>query len=313
MSRRASRIIHYVNVMFPPAVLVPASILKFYGIYFSFQLIHGVTDLSFNLESASAAITLTTFTLLARVYDELKDAEADMRLGKAGDPRYADRPIVTGAVLVEDIVFFRNILIGILILTNIWLPPMALIGFAVAFLAVWLSSVWFFYPKISESLFLALLTHNPLVLFIQGYVLMFFYSQFPDATFTVEVIPLMIGLWLPMAAWEISRKQRIPEDETDYETYSKMWGWKVASLVPSVIVVMATALLLHSGSVMGLPETWAYVMMGVTVIPILAGLRFRLSPSTKTSHLQPFTEAYILTCDLSIFVAQVVTFGAIWI
>jgi len=298
--------------MFPPAVLIPACILKFYGLYFAFQLLHGVKDLSFGFESISAAITLTTFTLLARVYDELKDAEADMRLGKAGDPRYADRPIVTGAVLVEDIVFFRNVLIGVLILANIWMPKMALIGFAVAFLMVWLSSVWFFYPKISESLLLAFLTHNPLVIFVQFYVLMFFYSQFQDATFTVEVIPLMLALWLPMAAWEISRKQRIPEDETDYETYSRMLGWKVASLVPSVIVVMATALLIRSGTVMGLPKAWVYVMMGVTLIPILAGLRFRLSPSTKTSHLQPFSEAYIVICDLSILVAQVVTFEMIW-
>ena len=300
-------------MMFPPAVLIPLSILKFFMVYFSFQLVHGITDLTFGIECIAGAIALTTFTLLARVYDELKDVEADIRLGKAGDPRYANRPIVTGAVLIEDIVYFRNILIAILVVTNIWLPPIAIAGFIFAFLLIWLSSVWFFYPKISENLFLALLTHNPLVLVMQVYVLGIFYSQYPSAQFTTTLIPLMLGLWLPMAAWEISRKQRIPKDETDYETYSRMWGWKISSLVPSGIFISSTALLLCAGSAMHLPNSWRYVLIAATAIPVAAGGRFRLAPSTKTSHLQPYSEAYIAICDTSILITQVVTFGASWV
>jgi hypothetical protein len=40
---------------------------------------------------------------------------------------------------------------------------------------------------------------------------------------------VIVGLWLPFAAWELSRKIRVPEDETSYRTYSKVLGWKVAS------------------------------------------------------------------------------------
>ena len=61
-----------------------------------------------------------------------------------------------------------------------------------------------------------------------------------------------------------------------------------------------------------LPPVWSWVLLAATLIPIGAGLRFRFFPCTHTSHLQPFSEAYIAACDISIIVAQVLTFGAIW-
>ena len=42
--------------------------------------------------SVRGIATVALFLLLMRLYDELKDAETDMQLGRAGDPLYRDRP-----------------------------------------------------------------------------------------------------------------------------------------------------------------------------------------------------------------------------
>ncbi len=122
MATTASRIWNYVNVMAPPAALIPAGIIKFLALYLGFQALTGKTELNISPGAWAGAVTMVLLILLTRVYDEFKDAEADIRLGKAGDPRYADRPIVTGAVLIEDIAVLRNGIIITLLLLNVWMP-----------------------------------------------------------------------------------------------------------------------------------------------------------------------------------------------
>src|SRR4051812_23834949 len=101
---RVGRLAEYVNVMFQPALLAPAAVANFLGIDLTLRALAGVTPLQLTWRSALGAATVFLFSLLFRVQDELKDVEADLRLGKAGDPRYKDRPIVTGRVQVDDLV-----------------------------------------------------------------------------------------------------------------------------------------------------------------------------------------------------------------
>ena len=101
------------------------------------------------LPSMAGAFSIVLFSLLMRIYDEMKDAEADIRLGRAGDPRYKDRPIVTGAVTMDDLVVLRWMTTALLIVINAPLGQWPLIGFAVLFLVTWLSFKWFFWPSIA--------------------------------------------------------------------------------------------------------------------------------------------------------------------
>ena len=82
--------------MFPPHFMVLSGVAKFYAVYFSLQALANSESMQITLPSLAGALSLVLFSLLMRIYDEMKDAESDIRLGRAGDPRYKDRPIVTG-------------------------------------------------------------------------------------------------------------------------------------------------------------------------------------------------------------------------
>src|SRR5438309_930780 len=54
---------------------------------------------------------------------------------------------------------------------------------------------------------------------------------------------LVVGIWMPVAAWEIARKVRAPGEETDYTTYSKVLGARRAASLPAFFVLVSGAAL----------------------------------------------------------------------
>ena len=166
--------------------------------------------------------TVALFLLLMRLYDELKDADTDIRLGRAGDPWYRDRPLVTGAVRIEDVKLLRWLVTAALVAINVrtgfaW----ASIAFWIVLAVTWLSFNWFFWPPMSERLLVAFATHNPISLLLDGYIVGLFADTFGADHLDASTFLLLVGLWLPIAAWETSRKIRAPEDETSYRTYPR--------------------------------------------------------------------------------------------
>ncbi len=64
--------------------MVLSGIAKFYAIYFSLQALANEESIHISLPSMAGALSIVLFSLLMRIYDELKDADADIRLGRAG-------------------------------------------------------------------------------------------------------------------------------------------------------------------------------------------------------------------------------------
>ena len=306
---RPLRIWQYLLVMFPPHFMVLSGVAKFYAVYFSLQVLAGAESVHITLPSLAGAFSIVLFSLLMRIYDEMKDAEADIRLGRAGDPRYKDRPIVTGAVTMEDLVALRWATTILLIVINVPLGGWPLIGFAVLFLVTWLSFKWFFLPEISGSLLLAFLTHNPITLFFGGYVVAVFAGDYGINSVDVWALVLMLVFWAPLGAWETSRKIRAPEDETDYLTYSQVFGWKLAPFVPIGFIVLATTSMLFLSNKMGLSWVFPVVVMVASLIPVYRCIAFRVSPNRKTANIQPFVELYAVVMDLGLLVAVLASGG----
>src|SRR4051812_19154918 len=70
--------------MFPPAIAIPATLASFAAVWFALHALAGVRPIHLGWRAAVAALTVVLFSLLLRVYDELKDVETDLRLGRAG-------------------------------------------------------------------------------------------------------------------------------------------------------------------------------------------------------------------------------------
>jgi 4-hydroxybenzoate polyprenyltransferase len=249
------------------------------------------------------------FSLLLRVYDELKDAKADIRLGRAGDPRYKDRPIVTGAVTIEDVGVLRWVVTTMLVAINVPLGGWNLIGFTVLFLVTWLSFKWYFWPAISRHLLLAFITHNPITLFFAGYVVAVYAGDYGIHSIDAWALVLMLVFWAPLGAWETARKIRAPEDETDYQTYSQVFGWKLAPFVPIAFIMLGTTCMILLSGRIGLNWVLPAVVVAASCIPVFRCIAFRISPSNKTAVLQPFVELYAVAMDLGLLVAILVSRG----
>ena len=308
-SSRLLRIWRYLLVMFPPHFMVLSGFAKFYAVYFSLQALANEEAIHITLPSMAGALSVVLFTLLMRIYDELKDAEADIRLGRAGDPRYMNRPIVTGAVTLDDLVILRRVTTAALIIINLPLGEWPLIGFAVLFLVTWLSFKWFFYPAISEHLLLAFLTHNPISLIFGGYIVAVYAGDYGVDSISAWALALIVVFWAPLAAWETSRKIRASEDETAYQTYSKVFGWKLAPFVPIAFIILGTTSAILLAIQMRLSWIFPAIVAATSLIPIYRCIAFRVSPSRKTANIRPFVELYAVVMDLGLLVAVIVSRG----
>src|SRR5690606_33952005 len=75
---------------------------------------------------------------------------------------------------------------------------------------------------IRPSLPLAFLTHHPVVAIMQFYCLSFFRDS--GAGFPLGAVLFVVCTGLYATAWEFGRKIRGTAEETEYTTYSKIWG-----------------------------------------------------------------------------------------
>ena len=86
-------------------------------------------------------------------------------------------------------------------------------------------SQWFFQKaKIQPSLPLALVTHNPVQMFVNLYIISFTVTKYQVPFVSLTTIMALFTLYFPALIWEVSRKIKAPKDENDYTTYSKLFG-----------------------------------------------------------------------------------------
>ena len=181
---RLKRLRVYFNEMFPLIPRLCLGYIVFLEIYFIVLLNHGVTGkqlLSFDkVEGQSdltsyfiqhdvigviiGGFTIFSFLLWLRIADDFKDYELDCRL-------FASRPLPSGRVHKDDLRIFATILIGITIFINI-LFMRNFIFCLILYSYGSLMAVWFFQKhKIAKSLPLALVTHNPVQIILNIYVI----------------------------------------------------------------------------------------------------------------------------------------------
>ena len=196
------RIYIYYKERYPIIPRIILGIILFLEIHFIILLNMGVTWSQVRLGAAEAtgAFTCFAFLLWLRVADDLKDFETDKKL-------FPDRPLPSGRVLKKDIIISCSIVQAIAIGLNIAFMRENLIFLAILYFYGFLMSKWFFKKKkIQPSLPLALITHNP--------------------------------LYFPALIWEVSRKIRAPKDETEYTTYSKLFGYKDSTKFVLILTIM---------------------------------------------------------------------------
>ena len=114
-----------------------------------------------------------------------------------------------------------------------------LLYFAILYIYGYLMSKWFFQKsKIQPSLPLALVTHNPVQMFVNLYIISFTVIKYKLDFVNLTTVMTLFTLYFPALIWEVSRKIKAPKDENDYTTYSKLFGYKKATKFVLIVTIM---------------------------------------------------------------------------
>jgi 4-hydroxybenzoate polyprenyltransferase len=296
--------------MFPPAVDVPAGLAFFAAVYFCIQALDVGGPVTISLRAVAGALTTLLLLFLLRVYDDLKDADTDMHFAQAGDPRYAYRGLAAGRVKLSDVVVLRWAVTGLLIAINLPLGfPMPLLVFGIVMGVYWLSYRWFFWPAVRHNLLLAFITHNPsLCLSLGIYAAAVAMRDFGPTRHVGAVSILLIGMWLPLSAWETSRKIRTRGDETEYVTYTKLLGYR-AVLLPIAFASVSALCLVYVALRINLSWIFPAVLVAADGVLGVACTRFMLFPSPTNARLQTYGELYVLVSWVGLLLSIVCHYG----
>ena len=212
----------YFKERYPFFSMAILAIISFAEIHFIILLNNGVTNFSLGAQEAVGAYTIFAFLMWLRVADDLKDYETDKKLFKK-------RPLPSGRTKKSDVIiactFFNVIAV---VLNIIFMNNLFFCG--ILYLYGFLMANWFFQrSKIQPSLPLALVTHNPVQMFINLYTISFTVMKYSIEPITLVNIMALFTLYFPALIWEIARKIRAPKDENAYTTYSKLFGYKRAT------------------------------------------------------------------------------------
>ena len=224
----------YLREMFPvvPRLLVGAII--FFEIYFVLLLNYRVLDFRIGRQEAVGTFTVFAFLLLLRIADDFKDYEGDKHL-------FPDRPLPSGRVSRRDLWVLLVVLITVTTLGN-FLFMNNLVWFIFLFTYGLLMSLWFFArDKIQSNLLLAVITHNPVMMILNLYIISFTVIKYQLPAITSTTVLLAFTLYFPGLIWEVARKIRAPQDETDYVTYSRIFGYRKATRFVQVLTLVDIA------------------------------------------------------------------------
>ena len=214
--------------MYPIIPRLLLGMIIFGEIYFIVLLNNGVTEFNITCQEFVGGFTVFSFLLWLRIADDFKDYALDCRL-------FSSRPLPSGRVKKRDLGIFVIILIAVTValnvifMNNIWF-------FVFLYVYGTLMSLWFFSKKkIQKSLPLALVTHNPVQMIMNVYIISFTCIKYGLEAFTLTNFLAAWTLYFPALIWEVSRKIRAPKDETEYVTYSKLFGYKKSTVFVLVL------------------------------------------------------------------------------
>lgn len=234
----------------------------------------------FDSTAIAGVISAFFVMLMMRTFDDLKDFELDAHL-------FPHRATARKLVLKRDIQTISLTSFLTLIVVNLIWGQETLLMFAIMMTYTLLTFKWFFAEKFHrEHIFITMLDHQPL-----PYVINLFLIHTALATgagyesFQSIHFILLLIVSMPITAWEISRKIRSADMETEYETFSMVIGLKPATIIPMLFLLTVCGLHLHVGSLLEFGPIFQYIVYAIASVVLFFYLRFLFIPTKENNVL----------------------------
>jgi len=228
--------------------------------------------------------------LILRLMDELKDRDIDERL-------FPERPLPSGAVLESDIRRSLVVVCCAFVAVNAVAVPTLVAAAAVLGFALLMFSHFLARDALRRSLLLTLVTHQPIVplVLLQALAVATWWAgAAPDALPADAVVPFLLVLWMPILGWEIGRKIRAPEQETDYVTYTRVLGLRGAVAFALAVQGIAAAAGAWLCATLSLSVVYATVLAVSFACVLWSHVRFLRRPVAANAVSKPVAQAYLI-------------------
>ena len=285
----ARRMRVYFAEMYPLPARLLLSILLYMSFVVFLRSVHDRRTSVVTAYSLAGIFSVFALTLILRLMDELKDKEIDREL-------FRTRPLPSGRVLESDIRFSLVAVMTLYLAANAWVGAASWMAIFVLGYAL-LMAVYFFIPNIMRNnLLLALVTHNPIILFMLLYVTVLFSVEsslgFGKLNWPVALLGIAM-YWAPSFAWEIARKIRAPQSEDEYETYSRIFGYRKACRIVTALVGLIFAEVLWVSRFYAAGVILLGGVGAATAYVAYRCLRFATAPTPGKAPLRPVMETYL--------------------
>lgn len=280
----------YFAEMLPLPGHLTAAALVYLGIALFARDVHHVRPPLLSRYTVVGVWSVFSVWLILRLMDELKDRDIDRRL-------FPERPLPAGRVTEADIrlslaAAIAAYLLASLVVGRAFWTALIVLGYMTLMFRL------FFIPDLlRRSLMLSLATHTPIVplMILQGFAIFGAESGLGLKGLAWPlVLPYVIMAWGVHVAWEVARKVRRPEDETDYVTYSSILGPAGAVALAAATQAITVGAALYLFVVLRL--SWLYVAIVVLAFVLMqwASLRFLTTDDPRFSRLRPCAETFAL-------------------
>ncbi|MBF0362417.1 MAG: UbiA family prenyltransferase [Oligoflexia bacterium] len=292
----------YLNEVFKPFSRILFSAILTLGLLFTLQVRYNEDTLVIGKSAVIGTITIFLFLLYYRLCDEFKDFDTDKKY-------FPERPVPSGRVSLNDLNYLIYIITILLFVINFYFKVnfLSFLAFLSLYFFGFMMGKWFFLPSlISNNRIWAFITHSPVSLVVNFYIINLFVAEKGLALFTLD--NFLIALWwaIPGWGWEIARKTYEPESErSGYQTYSMMLGYKLAGMIPIFLMLIQFFILFQLRVVLHLSPITIFISLGIISITSIFFIRFIFLATKKSSNvLRLSMEVYsfliyaCLLCDL---------------
>jgi 4-hydroxybenzoate polyprenyltransferase len=299
----ARRMHAYLGEMLPLPLHAVLAALIFAGIAVYVRHTHHLSTSLLSIPTLIGVTSLFLLMLILRLMDELKDEDIDRAL-------FPQRPLPSGRVRRADIVWSLVAVSLVFLAINLWAGWAFFAAALVLGDAVLMLKRFFAPGRLRRSLVLTLVTHNPIVALMILYGVAVVAAEHGLTAARINwgvILPFVVMVWSPFLAWELARKIRSPEEETDYVTYSRILGPRRAVLVTWAVQAVAVVIGVYIWA--SQQPHWTYLALIVAgfLVNVWAGIRFMRDQNPRTSRLKPFATAFLL-CVLG---SQIIGFATV--
>jgi len=291
----------YLAEMFPLVPHVAVSVAAGAGIAGFVARLAGANPVHHVLATVGPAWNIFSMLLILRMMDELKDRDIDRQL-------FPQRPLPAGRIHETDIRGSLVVLIALYVIGNSHALAVLISALLVLAYSGLMYRRFFAAERLMRSLPLTLATHTPIVplLLLQAFVAAADRLAVPISELPWALILAYVAMvWLAILGWELARKIRTPEEETDYVTYSQILGRTGAIAVLAAVQALALALGLALYAWLDLHALYPTVIGAAWFVCALVYWRFLRRLDRTSSRLKPAAAMFVF----ALLLAQVFAFA----